>query len=151
MTIQQMLLASGCPAPATVSLTNISLSASDTNGINGDYAGAYFTIWDSGASEGDINYDEYIDAVPDPPTPAFLQTWKDANGGAVSVMLEKSSGDNPNVGSLATWIPLTSYYTWHWWVSGVGTKSFSGTLSIKDSCSGDVLDTCTVTISLTVT
>lgn len=149
MTIQQLLLAGGCPDPATVSLDNITLSSSDTNGINDDLAGAYITIWFGGVSAGDINYDEYIDVNPG--TPAFLQQWLDAGDGySVEVMLTKSSGTDPQVGTLDTWLD-SSYQTWHWWQSGVGSRSFSGTLSIRDACSGTVLDTCTVTVSLNVT
>lgn len=67
------------------------------------------------------------------------------------VRLTKSTGDDPEAGSssLGTWLNLGSGRSWTWDVTTAGgSRSFTGTLSIRDTSTGDVLDTASVSVTL---
>jgi hypothetical protein len=66
------------------------------------------------------------------------------------IRLTKNSGTDPGSGNLATWESLSSSRFWSWTRSGVGETTFTGLLEIRRASTGLVLDSGSVSITISV-
>lgn len=71
--------------------------------------------------------------------------------GQYEVRLSKSSGTDPESGTLATWQALSASRTWEWDQHSAGSQSFSGTMEIRNATTQVVIASSSVSISLTFT
>lgn len=69
--------------------------------------------------------------------------------GDYEVRLSKLSGSDPDSGTLATWIDLSVGELWTWTISGSSSKSFTGTLEIRNAATQTVHSEMSVSVTLT--